>query len=109
MAYGDFKYLTRRTASDKTLCNKPFNFAKNPKHDGYQTGLASTVNNKFLGKKFIFAGWSDTLAKQNISTVKNEKISNKELAEELRKLITRKFQKRKMYSSLKPVNFTKDQ
>ena len=63
MAYGDIKYLTRRTASDKILCNKPFNFAKNPKHDGYQTGLASSVNDKFFGKKFIFVGWSDTLAK----------------------------------------------
>ena len=39
MAYGDFKYLTRRTASDKTLCNKPFYFAKNPKHDGYKQAL----------------------------------------------------------------------
>ena len=100
MAYGDFKYLTRRTASNKILCNKPFNIAKNPKHDGYQTVLASTVNNKFFGKKFILVGWSDTLGKQNISAVKNENISNKEWAEELRKLIIRKFQKRKMYSSL---------
>ena len=94
MAYGDIKYLTRRTASDKILCNKPFNIAKNLKHDGYQTVLASTFNNKFFGKKFILVGWSDTLGKQNISAVKNE------LAEELRKLIIRKFQKRKMYSSL---------
>ena len=100
MAYGDFKYLTRRTASDKILCNKPFNIAKNLKHDGYQTVLAWTVNNKFFGKKFILVGWSDTLGQQNISAVKNENISNKELAEELRKLIIRKFQKRKMYSSL---------
>ena len=40
MAYGDFKYLTRRTAFDKTLCNKTFNFAKNRSYDGYQRGLA---------------------------------------------------------------------
>ena len=33
MAYGDFKNLPRRTASDKTLCNKAFNIAKNPKFD----------------------------------------------------------------------------
>ena len=31
MAYGDFKDLTRRTASDKILRNKVFNNAKNSK------------------------------------------------------------------------------
>ena len=34
MAYGDFKDLTRRTASDKILCDKRFNIAKNPKYCG---------------------------------------------------------------------------
>ena len=29
MAYGDFKDLKRRTASDKTLRDKAFNIAKN--------------------------------------------------------------------------------
>ena len=43
MTYGDFKYLTRRTASDKILRNKAFNIAKNPKYDGYKRGLASMV------------------------------------------------------------------
>ena len=33
MAYGDFKDLNRRTASDKMLYDKPFNIAKNPKYD----------------------------------------------------------------------------
>ena len=36
MADRDFKYLTKRTASDKTLRDKAFNIAKNPKVDGYQ-------------------------------------------------------------------------
>ena len=40
MAYGDFKDLTRGTVSDKILCGKAFNVAKNPKYDGYQLGLA---------------------------------------------------------------------
>ena len=31
MAYGDVKDLVRRTASDKILCDKAFNTAKNPK------------------------------------------------------------------------------
>ena len=39
MAYGDFKDLKRRTASDKVLRDKTFNIAKNPKYDGYQRGL----------------------------------------------------------------------
>ena len=51
MAYGDFKDLTRRAASDKTLHDKAFNIAKNPKYDGYQRGLASVVY-KYFDKKF---------------------------------------------------------
>ena len=43
MAYGDFKDLKRRTASDKTLKDRAFNIAKNTKYDGYQRGLASMV------------------------------------------------------------------
>ena len=35
MVYGDFKDLTRRTASDKILHDKAFSFAKNPKYDGH--------------------------------------------------------------------------
>ena len=50
MAYGDFKDLARRTASDKVLRDKAFNIAKNPKYDGYQRGLASVVYN-FFDKK----------------------------------------------------------
>ena len=52
MAYGDFKDLARRTASDKVLRSKPFRIAKNPKHDGHQRGLASIVY-KFFDKKNI--------------------------------------------------------
>ena len=43
IAYGDFKDLTRRTASDKILRDKAFNNAKNLKYDGYQHGIASMV------------------------------------------------------------------
>ena len=52
MAYGDFKDLARRTASDKVLRSKPFSIAKNPKYDGHQRGLASIVY-KFFDKKNI--------------------------------------------------------
>ena len=50
MAYGDFKDLTRGTASDKILHDKAFNITKNLKYDGYQRGLASMVY-KFFDKK----------------------------------------------------------
>ena len=43
MAYGDFKDLKGRTASDKALRDKAFNIAKNPEYDGYQRGLASML------------------------------------------------------------------
>ena len=43
IAYGNFKDLARRIASDKVLRDKAFKIAKNPKYDGYQRGLASTV------------------------------------------------------------------
>ena len=85
MAYGDFKDLTRRTASDKILRDKAFNIAKNPKYDGYQRGLASMVY-KFFVKKTSGSG------------IKNENISNKRLAEELHKPVIRKFNKRKVHS-----------
>ena len=47
MVYGDFKYLARRTTSDKILRDKAFNVAKNGKYDGYQRGLASMVYKLF--------------------------------------------------------------
>ena len=34
MAYGDFKDIKRRTASDKILRDKAFIIAENPKYDG---------------------------------------------------------------------------
>ena len=55
MAYGDFKDLKRRAASDKILRDKAFNIAKNPTYDGYQRGLASMVY-KFFDKKSTGSG-----------------------------------------------------
>ena len=43
ITHGDFKDLPRRIASDKLLCDKVFNIAKNSKYDGYQRSLASMV------------------------------------------------------------------
>ena len=86
MAYGDFSDLTRRTSSDKIIRDEAFNIVKNPKYDGYQSGLASMVY-KVFDKKTCGSG------------IKNENISNKELAEELHKPIIRKFNKKK-YNNL---------
>ena len=82
MAYGDFKHLARRTASDKVLRDKAFNIAKNPKYDGYQRGLASMVY-KFFDKKSLGSGIA--------------MLQNKELAEELHKPIIRRFKKKEKY------------
>ena len=52
MAYGDFKDLARRTASDKIMHDKASTIAKNPKYDGYQKGFASVVYKLFDKKNF---------------------------------------------------------
>ena len=55
IAYGDFKDLARRIASDKVLRDKAFSIAKNPNYYGYQRGLASMVC-KFFDKKYAGGG-----------------------------------------------------
>ena len=74
MAYGDFKDLTRKTASDKVLKDKTFNIAKYPKYDGYQRGLPSMVY-RFVDKK------------SEISGVNNDIKQNEQEAKELHKPI----------------------
>ena len=88
MAYGDFKDLARRTASDKFLRDKAFNIPKNTKYDGYQGGLASTLY-KFLEKKSKGSGVNIPLQ------------FNEQLAEELHKPIIRNLKKRTVYSGFK--------
>ena len=94
MAYGGFKDLPRRTGSDQILRDKAFNIAKNTKYDGYQHRLVS-MTYKFFDKK------PASLANKSASggTVKNEIISNQELAKESQKQIIRKLEKRKVQSS----------
>ena len=76
MAYGKSKDLIKRTQSDKVLGDKAFKIASNPKHDGYQRGLASMVYN-FFDKKSRGRG------------ITNE--SNYQLANELHKPIIKRF------------------
>ena len=104
MAYGDFKDWTRVIASDKILHDKAFDMAKNPKYDVYQRGLASMVYKLFDKTTSATYAWLDTLATRAMqatrnkfagSGIKNENISSKELAEELRKQLLKNLRKEK--------------
>ena len=64
MAYRDFKDLAKRAAADKVLRDKAFKIASDPKYDGYQRGLDSTVY-KFFDKKSSGSGANNEI-KQNI-------------------------------------------
>ena len=78
MAYGNYKGLARRTVSDKILRDRAFNIATNPKYDGYQKDLASMVY-KFFDKQHTGSG------------IKNENMSDQQLADVLHKPSIRKF------------------
>ena len=82
MNHEDFKDLTKTTASDKILLDKPFYIAKNPKNDGYQRGLFSMVYN-FFDKKISGSG------------VKNENMWDQQAEKGSHKPIIRKFKKKK--------------
>ena len=86
MAYGDFKDLAGRIASDKFLRDKAFNIAKNPKYDGYQRGLASMVY-KFFDKKS--AGRGVNMHANNERPL--------DLVDELHKTIIRKLKKNSLF------------
>ena len=53
MAYRNFIDLTKRRASDKILCDKAFNIAKNPKNDGYNRDSALMLYTKQLKTKIF--------------------------------------------------------
>ena len=85
MANGKWKYLAKRTQSDKVLRDKVFKIASHPKYNGYQKGLASMVY-KFFNKKYSWSG----VAAQNY-----------QLANELHEQIIQNFKRRKVYSSVR--------
>ena len=98
-AYSDSKDLTKRTVVDKSLKNKAFDIAKDPKYDGYQRGLASMVYKIFDSK----VASPDKKSVGSGAKRVNTKITsqNEQLAEQLHKPIIRKFKKRKVYSTFK--------
>ena len=85
-ADADHKDLINRIKSDKALRDKAYNIARNPKYYGYQRGLVSMVY-KLFDKKSMGSGMA--------------KPSSSILADELHKLVIKKFNKRKVYSQFK--------
>ena len=103
MAYGDFKELSKRTASVKILCNKAFNIAKNPKYYGYQRYLASVVD-KFLTKilmAVLLHVQGKNLRYADKPAIRSKIMLNQQLVEDLHEPIIKKFERRKVYSSFK--------
>ena len=79
MAHGDFKDLRRRTVSDKVLCDKALNIAKNPKFDGYQRGLSMrllSVVYRFFDIKSSSSGFVKNEIKQNKKIAENHLLGN---------------------------------
>ena len=100
-AYAKYKDVENRLISDQKLRNSAYDIASNPKHDGYQRGLASMVYTFFDSKVA-------PLDKKTMSGKGNAKHSslertgnNKILAEELHKPVIKKFNKRKVYSQFR--------
>ena len=100
-AYAKYKDVENRLISDQKLRNSANDLASNPKYDGYQRGLASMVYRFFDSKvapldKKIMSG------KGNAKHSSLEHTGNKKiLAEELHKPVTKKFNKRKVYSQFR--------
>ena len=90
MAYGDFKNLARRTASQKVLRDKAFNVYETKQliYHRYQRGLASVVY-KIFDKNSKGSGVNIPLE------------FNEQLSKELHKPIIRNFKKRTVYSRFK--------
>ena len=86
MAYGKSNDLTKRTQLDKSLRDKAFKTAVDPKYDCYQRGLASMVYMLFDKK----SSGSNFDAEPNY-----------QLANELHRQIIRKFNKQIVYSSFR--------
>ena len=84
----------------KALRVKAFNITKNPKYDGYQRGLASTVYKFFDKKSASLTDKSPAGSGLNMHA-NNEFKQNHQLAEELHKPIIQKFKKRTIYSGSK--------
>ena len=71
--------MPRRTTSDKVLRDRALNIDKNPKHDGYQCGLASIFYKTYEKKSSV-----GTITRANKSAI----ISKQQLTEESHEMYT---------------------
>ena len=94
ITWRDLRICQEKTASENVLRNKTFDFGKNPKHDGYQRGLASTFYKCFDKKSS-----SGAIKSKIISNQRPLDIAKRQLAAELHKSIIRKLEKQKVYTS----------
>ena len=78
-------YQKEKTVSGKVLRDEGFKIASVPKYDGYQRGLASVVYKSF-----------DKKAGGNVSRTGTGISENQELANELKRYISRNLKKRKI-------------
>ena len=110
-AYAKYKDVENKLISDQKLKNSAYDIASNPKYDCFQRGLASMIYNFFGSKaapldKKTMSGKDDAkhTAKPSSlerSSLERTKEVNKVLAEELHKLVIKKFNKRIVYSQFK--------
>ena len=92
VTFAKYKDVENRLISDQKLKSSAYDIASNPKHDGYQRGLASMVCKLFDSK----------VAPLDKKTMPGKGMgNNKILAEELHKPVIKKFNRRKMYSQFK--------
>ena len=75
VAYGDFKDLARRIATNKFLRHKAFNIAKSPKYDGYQKAIASMVY-KIFDKKSAGRGVNMHANNEKLKNYTNQLLKN---------------------------------
>ena len=92
-----FNMIWLMEISDKSLRDKAFNIAKNPKYDGYQRELAFMIN-KCFDKNPKGSGIN-----MEAKPVRRAYANNEKLAEELHKPIIRKFKKGRFIQDLKTI------
>ena len=109
-AYAKYKDVENRLISDQKLRNSAYDIASNSKYDGYQRGLASMVYKFFNSKvapldKKAMSGKGNAKHTAKPSSLERNSFertgNNKILAVELHKPVTKKFNKRKVYSQFR--------
>ena len=88
--------IAKRTQSDKVLKDKVYKIASNPNYDKYQRGLASMVQ-KFFDKNSKCSGAATLASKTALKSTPNQL----QLANELHKLVIRRYKRKRVFLSFK--------